>query len=289
MPNACDYSVARPAPAALAGAGIVGAVRYCIDGSGPAGKAITKAEYQALLAGGLHVALVQEVGPQPAMRGAAGGTADAKEAEAVVGAVGHTGAIYYVAEDPNVLPVTAWPTVVAYFQAVKAVNPQRKLGAYGSQALVAHLQQLGLVTYGWMVGPWSTVVSGMHLCQRVGGVPQQFTNQIDMDIVLQADWGQATPTPAPAPQPTPTGDTVITPADADVIAAAVNVNLQHDILLLLYGDSLAAAEGKAVQGHPFNLMQMNETLNELKAALATLQADVDGLKTTPAAPVPPAS
>lgn len=211
MPNICDYSVARPDPNHLAAFGIGGVVRYCVDGSGPAGKAIAKAEYDALLAAGLEVALVMEVCPQPAMRGPAGGTADAIAAEQAAKAIGYPpdAVIYYVAEDPTRLGQQEWPTVVGYFKAVKALNPARKLGAYGSQQLVAYLQQQGLVTFGWMVGPWSSVVDGMHLSQELTAPPAPFVGQIDIDVVLQPDWGQAprpTPPPTPTPPPQPQGE-----------------------------------------------------------------------------------
>lgn len=215
MPNACDYSESRPNPVELLAAGIVGAVRYTFDGTMP-GKGITQTEYNGLRQAGMQVALVCETGSQPALRGASGGTQDAEQSEAVCNALmwedePYNGVIYYVAEDPNMLPQSDWPIVVEYFTAVKAVNPKRLLGAYGSQALVQSLQRLGLVTYGWEVGPWSTDTAGMHLCQQIGNVPAQFAGQIDLDVILQSDWGSV-------PRPViPTPPTTLPPKPPDPI------------------------------------------------------------------------
>lgn len=184
MPNVCDFSSARPNFAALKAAGYSGVITYATRFG------LNAALYQQILAAGLQFAMVMEWGTQPGLRGAPGGTADAQAAEATAKAIGYGGAIYYVAEDPNTLSTASWPTVVSYFQAVKAVNPNRALGAYGSQALVAHLQQLGLVKYGWCVDPWSPTRAGMHLTQILGSVPAAFVGQIDTDLIIEADWGQ---------------------------------------------------------------------------------------------------
>ena len=65
----------------------------------------------------------------------------------------------------------------------------------------------------------------------------------------------------------------LTPTDVQ----AVDDPVTHLLGLIIYGDSKAAAEGQVVQGHPFNLYQMNETLNELKADMETLKAAVAAL------------
>jgi hypothetical protein len=75
----------------------------------------------------------------------------------------------------------------------------------------------------------------------------------------------------------------VTPQDiANVVAAvkaalapsfaAVASEIDHAITLVLYGDSEAAAEGEAVQGHPFNLLQLKTELDGLKADLPAIVA-----------------
>lgn len=226
MPNACDYSMARPDPEALVAAGFVGVVRYTFDGTLP-GKGITPGEYSSLRKAGLHVTLVCESGPQPAMRGTAGGLADARESEATAATLmwdgqPYDGAIYYVAEDPTRLGEQEWATVAAYFRAVKTVNPARTIGAYGSQALIQYLMTNGLADLGFQVGPWSTDTTGMHLCQQIGAVPAQFIGQIDLDVVLQDNWGQS---------PQPTGGTTlsdISDAAAEKVADLVILKMRQE-------------------------------------------------------------
>jgi hypothetical protein len=108
-----------------------------------------------------------------------------------------------------------------------------------------------------------------------GTVVTQFENTpaFDLDDVASGVvlWDTGFPDPAvpvPGPTPPPGEPMSLTPADL----AAIDDKIQHALTVVLYGDSQAAAEGKAVQGHPFNLMQMNETLNEIKAALAAPKA-----------------
>ena len=99
-----------------------------------------------------------------------------------------------------------------------------------------------------------------------GEAQTQFQNTVGFDVTAVPD----PPTPAPVPVPTPGEDMPLTP-DVQAAFAALHADLLHDITLILYGDSQAAAEGKAVQGHPFNLLQMKQELDDIKATLAKLQ------------------
>lgn len=108
-----------------------------------------------------------------------------------------------------------------------------------------------------------------------GTVVTQFENTpaFDLDDVASGVvlWRTSTPDPAvpvPGPTPPPGEPMSLTPADL----AAIDARLDHVLTLVLYGDSQAAAEGKGVQGHPFNLLQMNQKLDEIKAALAVPKA-----------------
>ena len=86
-----------------------GIIRYVSD---DAPKNITPEEFNTAMSLGLSVTLVCEQGNQPAMRGAAGGQHDAAIANEQANNVGYdpSATIYYVAEDPNVLPPSSWPT-----------------------------------------------------------------------------------------------------------------------------------------------------------------------------------
>lgn len=200
--NICDYSFSRPNPAALKAAGIDGVIRYATG----VGKGISRDEYNILVAAGLTVTLVQEGGNQPALGGFNAGVRDALVANAAGTAVGYPAdcTIFYVAEDPARLPDRDWPTVDAYFAGVASV-PGRPVGAYGGLRLVEHLMAAGRASKGWVVESWGGISPSVHLCQTLSGVPPQFRGQIDIDTVLQADYGQhPRPAPVPIPDPTPT-------------------------------------------------------------------------------------
>jgi len=191
-----DYSFARPDLASLKAAGCQGIARYATG----AGKAVDATEIDRALAVGLEVVIVQEGGNQPALRGYQGGVADARQANSRLDQLGNYPDdcwIYYVAEDPNRLPPSAWPTVDTYFRGVLSVGG-RPVGGYGSVDLLNHLETLQLITKKWAVGPWGGH-AGCHLSQYAAPVPPQYVNLIDANLILAADYGQH-PRPLP-PQP----------------------------------------------------------------------------------------
>jgi hypothetical protein len=192
-----DYSFARPDPARLAAAGCSGVARYA---TGP-GKAVEAAEIDAVLAAGLGIVIVQEGGNQPALAGYQAGVDDARAANRRLDQLGNYPAdcwIYYVAEDPTRLPVSAWPTVDAYFHGVNTVRA-RPVGGYGSVDLLDHLYDQGLITRKWAVGPWGGH-QGCHLSQYAAPVPPQFVNVVDANLRLADDYGQH-PRPTSPPPP----------------------------------------------------------------------------------------
>lgn len=71
-----------------------------------------------------------------------------------------------------------------------------------------------------------------------------------------------------APPPPPGGTVTLTTEDIQAITSIVNANVNHALSLILYGDSQAAAGGKGVQGHPFNLYEIKAELDQIKAMLA---------------------
>ena len=201
MAWAADFSFARPDLALLKQAGCSGICRYA---TGP-GKAVDQAEIDQAVALGLAVVIVQEGGNQPALRGFQGGVADARQANSRLDSLGNYPpdcCIYFVAEDPNRLAPSAWPTVDTYFQGVHSVGG-RPVGGYGSLDMLNHLEQAGLIVYKWAVGPWGGN-AGCHLSQYSAPVPAQFLNVIDANLILADDYGQHPRPPAPRP---PTSET----------------------------------------------------------------------------------
>ena len=200
-----DFSLARPWPLP----GYCGVVRYILDGTMP-GKGITKAEYDGYLAAGLSVTLVMETGSQPALRGFAGGQADARAAFAQAAAIGWPAdrPIYFVFEDPTRVAAAQWPALEQYAIGVASIVPVSRIGAYGSAALDDWLIQRGHASYGWAVETWGALTPRINLCQMynpVPGAPSNLGGSVDPNECLTADWGQ---TPAPATTAVPTSTEV---------------------------------------------------------------------------------
>ena len=168
-------------------------------------KNLTQANFNRALQLGLTVGLVCEQAQQQAQRGSLGGMHDSTIANQQANALGYDqhAVLWYIAEDPSRIPTSEWPTVVEYFQALPW-GGTRPRGAYGGLDLVTHLLQLGLVTYGWVVSSWGGINGLVHLEQAVGA--NTFGLPIDVDIVLQADYGSmprpVVPPVIPVPPPT---------------------------------------------------------------------------------------
>lgn len=158
-------------------------------------KDTSAAEFNRFIQGGIEFCLIQEGANQPAMRGFAGGVADARYANNIADSIGYEKlcAIYYVLEDPTRLPVSAWPTIVAYCQGVLSVGG-RDAGGYGGRALVEHCRTLNLIKYGWQVSTWGSGVSPLcHLMQMANPTMNTLGGLVDQDAVLQPNWGQSPP------------------------------------------------------------------------------------------------
>lgn len=175
-----------------------GIVRYVSDYHP---KNITHTEFTQAIALHLTVTLVCEQGTQPATRGAAGGEHDALVANAQADEVGYdpSATIYFVAEDPTVLPQSSWGAVESYFGSVRGTS-KRPIGAYGGLKLTTNLMSKGLVTKKWCVQTWGGTDSATHLEQLVGA--PTYGLAIDANQVLQSDYGQH---PRTGPGPSPTG------------------------------------------------------------------------------------
>jgi len=217
-----DYSFSRPSLSAIKGAGYVGAIRYLAPL--PNQKVVSPAEAQSIWAAGLDLTLVWESYAQSASGGRSVGAAEGAEALAQANALPWPSnrPIYFVMEDPNVVPQSTWPQIEAYCEGLgDAGIPPSRRGGYGSQALIEHLLSIGAITFGWQVEDWSSSVSSMcRLYQRSAPTlaPASLVGSIDEDAVLQGDWGQWNPSSP--------GDAVVTPPpltplNKPVVGAAV--------------------------------------------------------------------
>lgn len=164
-------------------------------------KNLTKSNFDDGLALHLEIGMVCEQGNQPALRGAPGGTHDAQISNAQADALGYTGSIYFVGEDPSQLPSSDWPIVESYFQAAKAAS-RREVCGYGGWATLNNLHGLGLISKGWMVETWNQgapdpLPDWIVLLQLVGA--DTFGLPVDADSVLQPNWGQHGFAPTPSP------------------------------------------------------------------------------------------
>ena len=193
-----DYSFARPTPAQLKAAGIVGVVRYL---SYDASKNLSVAEAKALRAAGLWISLVWETGANRAGQGGAAGKQDALAANKQADALGYPKtAVLWFAVDYAATP----DQVRAYFAAAVAASP-RPVGLYGSYALTT----ARLVKFNWQTAAWSggKLDAGAHLYQRV--TETRPVPGTDENVLMHAfpAWGTSSPQPAaktaPAPSPAP--------------------------------------------------------------------------------------
>jgi peptidoglycan hydrolase-like protein with peptidoglycan-binding domain len=113
--------------------------------------------------------------------------------------------IYFVLEDPNQLPTSAWPQIEAYAKEVKA-NCNRPIGGYGSQALMEHSIDAGVISRGWQVGGWSKSISTKcHILQRSDNpILTTMGGSLDDNFIITEDFGQWPGTIGPSHPTEPT-------------------------------------------------------------------------------------
>ncbi len=189
-----DYSMARPAPATIKGAGYSGAMRYV---STDPRKNLQPSERDALLAAGLSIGLVWETTANRAADGFTAGGMDAKAAEAQAAALGMpAGLPIFYAVDFAADPATIKP----YFDGARS-TATRPIGIYGSLHVVDTALAGGWATYAWQSCAWSggVVSQRAHLYQRLRATVPTPVPGTDENIVLRAFplWTKAAATPAP--------------------------------------------------------------------------------------------
>jgi hypothetical protein len=211
-----DYSVARPAPGLLHLNGYRFAVRYlATNPAHPSAKSLTKAEYVSLVAAGVAVPVVFESYAQRALGGFAAGVADAKTATASLAAMGliDVDRPVYFAIDFQPSNSTEFETVMAYIHGAASVRGAKRVGVYGSWAVVKGCLDRGLCAWAWQTRAWSRY-NGVfrwdtraHIRQTgsatVGG------SSVDINYAYASDYGQfpkpkpLVVTPPPARKPVP--------------------------------------------------------------------------------------
>jgi hypothetical protein len=196
-----DYPWSHPAPSALQGAGVVGAMRYL---STDASKNLTRAEADALAAVGIWCGVVWETTAGRALAGYAAGVADAGAAAAQAAACGMPSSrpIYFAVDTD-----TDWASVQPYFQGIASVLGAARTGVYGGLAVIQGAAGSGLVAWYWQTSAWSGGVWDPHANLRQGGSITIGGVDCDRNTAVTADYGQwkpgITPTPPPAPKPSP--------------------------------------------------------------------------------------
>lgn len=211
MPLVVDYSYDNPTIARLKSLGtasnpVVGVIRYVSPASPKTSKNLSPDEYAALKAAGFAVGLVWEGGASSALGGRAQGASDGKRANAQADALNYPGnAAIYFAVDFQATS-SQMPTVLDYLRAADAASP-RKIGVYGSYAVIEAAAKAGVGDYYWQTSAWSSgkVSSHCNLYQNI------YHADTDVSDVVTDDWGQGSlvpPKPRPlAPDfPLPSGD-----------------------------------------------------------------------------------
>jgi hypothetical protein len=224
-----DYAWTHPAPAAIKAAKFGFAARYL---SHDASKALTAAEARALHAAGILIVVVWEDAAQAALRGHAGGAADATEANRQAAVCGLGGIPIYFAADWDSTPAQQ-AAINAYLDGAASVIGHARTGLYGGYWPLSRARAAGKAsrfwgTVAWSGSNWQTagwqpdIMQGAQV--NVGGVT------VDLDTSLSIDFGQwprPVTTPPPATQPPPTQPVTEDEMPAGVIEVAENVRESH--------------------------------------------------------------
>lgn len=211
MTTVIDFSARFPSGQAIKAAGHIGVVSYI---SPPRenwmkAKPLTKDKVDEYRAAGLRIATVWQYGGADnpdAMRGAAGGRADALAAKKQLAAVGMPDAPVFFACDFDI-SLGQWnQTAVEYFRAAVEVLGRDRVGIYGHSKVVHWAMQDQVVAtvapgrvLGWVTRSWSSGATGRDyavLYQRVHNTTGPSGVQIDVNDVYHAEWGwRALPKP----------------------------------------------------------------------------------------------
>lgn len=177
-----DYSGGRPGGAALKAAGITGAIRYVSAGS--AGKLVTAAEYADLVAHGVQVLLVYELGVHDAEGGYTQGAAHAQAALSTARAYGIPDSVGIAAAADEHLTAGQVPAAVDYVRGFRDVLGKNRTGAYGFAEFVDAVHTAGYAGWYWKCGsaPSAAESGWVNFWQRNTGQTTQVINGIICDL-----------------------------------------------------------------------------------------------------------
>lgn len=185
-----DYSANRLTGAQLKAAGFGGAIRYA--GLSESNIKITNlTEVNSILAAGLSVALVYELGLTDTSGGYNAGVANASALKSHAQRLGLP-ARGFLAQDQHI-PAGQSSNVLAYFQGAASVLGAANTGVYGFYDTMDLTRQLGLGAY-WQCGAHSDLRSWASVYQRNYGTYSAGGVACDANDIIAADWLQ-TPSP----------------------------------------------------------------------------------------------
>jgi len=257
-----DYAWQHPDPSAIAPDGYVFACRYL---SRDLSKNLTLAEAQALAAHGVWCVANWEYGATDALRGRAGGIADATLALAQAKAAGMpAGRPIYASVDWDVMPAQE-AAVLDYLAGFASVVGHDGTGEYGGYYPIKTARDAGYAwtwqTSAWSGGQWDPRDTVRQTgSATVGGV------QVDVNEAQVADFGQW----QPGRLPDITGDDMpLTDDDVTKVATATSALLRNTYLgeQNLDGTQIGA-------GHTLSLGVM---VAQTHARQADLDTKLDGL------------
>lgn len=258
MATVIDYSAGVPAPDAVKKAGHIGEVRYISPGreAWMKGKPVTKEQVEAAKAAGLKTAFVWQFGGAnnpDAMRGAAGGKADAEAAKKKLEEIGCAGWPVFFAVDFDIT-LDQWNKVaVHYFRAAGEVLGTGWVGIYGHSRVCDWAREDGVIgkvadgrylqwqTTAWSHGeisPHAVLLQDRHNVKGPDGV------QVDINEVLHPYWGQGS---IGVPQVTPNAGVGVDKPEPKGDTTMIKPNPKHRGDPLFLADLLRAWGLKVVE------------------------------------------
>jgi Domain of unknown function (DUF1906) len=180
-----DYAWTRVPPQAARAAGFGFIARYL---SHDPSKNLTGPEAAAIVAANLEIVVVWEDTAQGALRGHAGGVADALAADSQARACGLPGAFIYFAADWDTLPGQQ-SLISAYLDGCATVIGRARTGLYGGYWACSRAREMGRASKFWGTVAWSG--SNWATCGWVPDVMQGAQVTVD-GVSVDLDTGGAT-------------------------------------------------------------------------------------------------
>lgn len=271
-----DYSAGRPGGAALKAAGITGAIRYVSAGN--AGKLITAAEYADLVAHGVQVLLVYELGVHDAEGGYTQGAAHAQAALSTARAYGIPDTVGIAAAADEHLTAGQIPAAVDYVRGFRDVLGQARTGAYGFEEFIAAVHAAGWASWHWKCGsaPTAAERAWVTFWQRNTGQTTQTINGVVCDLNDQIN-------PLPEEITMDWTDELTNPHDATQTSRAGDLLWEIDLWCARNGDAIAAAQA-AIATQAAQITALQTELDTVKAAQGATELTGTATVTIPLAP-----